>query len=122
MMQSILRQGGFDKLPWKPFKPQVTMVELYGDFSNGPSAKLLRYAKGAKVGLHKHLGWEHVIILEGSQTDITGTHGAGEVIINAPGSCHRLESKEGCVLLAIYEKPVDFNIKPSDCPVNDREK
>jgi hypothetical protein len=33
---------------------------------------------------------------------------AGSLVINSPGTRHAVVSDEGCILLAIYEKPVRF--------------
>ena len=47
-------------------------------------------------------------IFAGSQTDQNGTASAGTLVINPPGTRHSLESESGCIVLAIYEKPVVF--------------
>ena len=76
---------------------------------HGPAAAFLRYAPGARVPPHLHAGYEHVLILEGSQTDRTGRQGAGTVIINPPGTRHEVVSEEGCLALLIWERPVIFD-------------
>jgi anti-sigma factor ChrR (cupin superfamily) len=101
-----------DRIPWQPFREGVEIHRIYGDGINGPAAALLRYRERAAVPLHEHTGFEHIIILSGSQEDCRGKFGAGTLIINLPGSQHRVFSEEGCVVLAIYEKPVHFIGKP----------
>jgi len=53
-------------LPWKPFREGVDIYRLYGgpDSGNdgGPSAALLRYHPGSRVGLHEHVGYEHILV------------------------------------------------------------
>ncbi len=97
-----------DQLSWKPFRDGVEIHYLYGDGIQGPSAALIRYRKGARVPLHEHVGYEHIIVLSGSQVDQHGTAAAGTLSINRPGTRHELASDAGCIVLAIYEKPVKF--------------
>ena len=97
-----------DQLPWQPFGEGVEIHRLYGDGASGPGAALLRYRSAGKVRLHEHAGYEHILVLAGSQTDENGTASAGTLVINPPGTRHSLESESGCIVLAIYEKPVVF--------------
>jgi anti-sigma factor ChrR (cupin superfamily) len=93
---------------WQPFRPGIEICWLYRNGEHGPAAAFLRYAPGAAVPLHLHAGYEHVLILEGSQTDRTGRQGAGSLIVNPPGTCHEVASEEGCLALLIWERPVVF--------------
>lgn len=95
---------------WRPFRPGVQTVPLYDVGGGGPSAALLRYAPGASVPRHLHVGHEHLIILAGAQEDERGRYAAGTAIINLPGSSHSVRSPEGCVALLIWEKPVRFEL------------
>lgn len=81
---------------------------LYGDGLTGPSAALLRYQKAASVPRHWHEGYEHILILAGSQRDEHGMISAGTLRIHPPGTSHEVFSEAGCLVLAIYEKPVHF--------------
>lgn len=58
--------------------------------------------------MHEHMGYEHILILTGSQQDQNGTFKVGTLVINPPGTRHRVYSDAGCIVLAIYEKPVKF--------------
>ena len=60
------------------------------------------------VPLHEHIGYEHILVLSGSQRDQNGTATAGTLTINAPGTRHSVVSEAGCIVLAIYEKPVQI--------------
>lgn len=95
-----------ERLSWDPFRPGVTIHRLYGDGKNGPAAALLRYEPGATVPHHDHMGYEHIIVLSGSQSDRHGNHSAGTLVINPPGSDHAIASDEGCIVLIFWEKPV----------------
>jgi len=97
-----------DQIAWKPFRDGVEIYFLYGDGVSGPSAALIRYQKGASVPLHEHSGYEHILVLSGAQQDQHGSAIAGTLTINSPGTQHALTSSAGCIVLAIYDKPVKF--------------
>jgi len=69
---------------------------------------LLRYAPGASVPSHVHHGIEHIIVLEGSQRDEGGEHRAGSILVHGPTTRHSVSSETGCVVLAIWERPVEI--------------
>jgi anti-sigma factor ChrR (cupin superfamily) len=95
------------KLQWKPLFDRVEIYRLY-DSESGPRAALLRFHPGGRVPLHEHTGYEHIFVLAGEQADDNSESPAGTLIINPPGSRHSVLSKTGCIVLAIYEKPVRF--------------
>ena len=100
--------GWQHKLRWAPFHEGVEIYRLYGDGKSGPSAALLRFRPGAKIAFHEHTGYEHIFVLSGSQVDENTHAEAGSLIINPPGGAHSVVSETGCLVLAIYEKPVKF--------------
>lgn len=93
---------------WQDFRPGVTAHWLYNEGNGGPRAVLLRYAAGARVAEHEHVGYEHLFVLEGDQFDEHGTYPEGSFVINPPGTRHSPGSKRGCIALLIYEKAVRF--------------
>jgi anti-sigma factor ChrR (cupin superfamily) len=97
-----------DGIRWQRFQPGVEIHRLYGDGLTGPAAALLRFQPGGKIPLHFHTGYEHILVLEGSQEDEHGQLVAGGVRIHPPGSSHSVMSESGCLVLAIYEKAVSF--------------
>ena len=96
------------EIAWQPYKKGVDIFRLYGDGVTGPTAALVRYREHGEVPMHEHPGYEHILILSGSQRDEAGTSGAGTLVINPPGTRHSVHSDAGCIVLAIYEKPVRF--------------
>jgi anti-sigma factor ChrR (cupin superfamily) len=95
-------------LSWKPFREGVEIYRLYGGLDSRASAALLRYQPGARVGFHEHGGFEHILVLTGSQVDENSKSEAGTLIVNPPGTRHSVLTEGGCIVLAIYEKPVRF--------------
>ena len=97
-----------EAIEWQPFQPGVEIHRLYGDGLTGPSAALLYFREGGVVPLHEHTGYEHILVLTGTQSDEAGPAGPGALRIHPPGTRHRVESEAGCIVLAIYERPVRF--------------
>ena len=96
----------FDQLLWQDFREGIKIFPLYS--TSTASAALLQYNAGASVPLHEHEGYEHIFVLKGSQQDERGKYNTGDLLINKPFSRHSVQSMEGCVVLAIWEKPVRF--------------
>ena len=93
---------------WEPMREGIDIARLYTTPDGGPSAALLRYRPGARLARHVHTGFEHIYVLSGSQVDDSGEHRAGALLIHGPGTSHTIASKHGCVVLAIWERPVRF--------------
>jgi len=93
---------------WSVLRPGVEQHVLYGGAPDQPSAAILRYAPGAHVPYHRHVGHEHIYVLDGSQRDERGTYRAGTFVVNPPGSAHDVRSDDGCTVLIVWERPVAF--------------
>ena len=93
---------------WEDFRPGVSVKWLYRDKSTGASAALLRYDPGAKIPRHEHVGYEHILVLDGEQCDDNGCYGAGTFVINRPDDEHSVSSPKGCVVLITWERGVRF--------------
>lgn len=102
-----LTSRGYDwsSFVWSDFRPGVEISRLYQD-GEGASAALLRYAPGARVPLHEHNGYEHILVLEGEQRDERGTYETGTLLVHGPRTRHSVASDRGCVVLAIWERTV----------------
>lgn len=103
-----------DQNGWQPFHPGVEIRWLYQEGEHGPSAALIRFQPGGMVPLHEHRGFEHIYVLSGSQSDGNGPLPAGTLMVHRPGSRHSIVSQEGCLVLAIYEKPAQFLAEKRD--------
>ena len=103
-------------LAWTPFRDGIDIYRLYGDGLSGPATALLRFHPGARVPLHEHTGYEHILVLSGSQVDENSRAAAGTLIVNPPATRHSVLSETGCIVLAIYERPVMF-LEPRSTPV-----
>ena len=116
MMQSLsltelfAAAGDFSTRDWEDFKPGVQASWVYSNGQSGPASAFLKYQPNAAIPWHWHPAYEHILVLEGSQSDESGDYRAGSVLISPPGSSHTVRSDEGCVVLAIWEKPVQFEM------------
>ncbi|HEY5954957.1 MAG TPA: cupin domain-containing protein [Polyangiaceae bacterium] len=93
---------------WTPFRDGISMIRLYGDGDSICSAALLRYAPGARLPTHVHNGFEHIMVLSGTQSDERGDYPAGALVVNAPGTQHSVYSQHGCDVLVIWGASVTF--------------
>ena len=98
-----------------PLHPGVDILPLYGMTPDGvphsentPAAAFIRYSPGAHVPKHGHAGIEHIIVLSGSQSDSHGSYPRGNCVVNPQGSSHAVASAEGCLILAIWYRPVEL--------------
>jgi anti-sigma factor ChrR (cupin superfamily) len=105
-LAGLIGRKDWDDLAWEPFRPGVRAHWLYRTGEDGPAAALLRYVPGASVPLHEHTGFEHILVLAGSQSDGSARYGEGALLISPPGTRHAISSQEGCVVLAVWQRPV----------------
>ena len=101
-LEALIQHG-----PWEPLREGIEIQYLHRVPAQ-PVAALLRYQPGARVPAHRHPGVEFVHILSGSQRDANGVYGAGSFKVNLPGTIHDLVSDDGCLVLIIWQAPVEF--------------
>ncbi len=97
-----------DEGGWEPLRQGVDIRRIYQNGLDGPAAALLRYQPGASIPLHQHMGYEHILVLDGTQSDEYGNYSSGSLVIHPPGSSHQVFSSTGCVVLIIWERPPRF--------------
>lgn len=105
----LQRAAAPDRLDWQPLRPGVEFHALYGLPGQGPAAALLRYAPGASVPAHQHTDYEHILVLDGEQRDANGRYPAGTLLVSPPGSRHAVVSDPGCLVLAVWAGPLEFD-------------
>jgi len=93
---------------WEPMRDGVEIFRLAGKPDHGPSVALLRYRAGARVPPHRHRGFEVIVVVSGTQSDEGGTYDAGSVVVNQGGDEHSVWSDQGCVVLIVWEQPIEF--------------
>lgn len=93
---------------WQELSPGVRISPLYHNDAGEALAALLHYGPGARVARHRHTGFEHILILEGTQQDGHILYKCGDLVVHRPGTEHDIFSPNGCLALAIWERPVIF--------------
>ncbi len=104
--RASLTAGGWKTLSFDPFRKGVTIHWIKAFDGGQPGVALLHYEPGGSVPRHRHEGLETILVLEGIQSDETGDYEAGTYIVNTEGSEHSVWSKEGCVVLIQWDRPV----------------
>jgi len=85
--------------PWEERRPGVQWKVLHEEGVH--RTVLVRYAPGAVIPRHRHLGDEQIFVIEGSVSDETGTCKAGDYARRPPGCVHTVRSASGALVLAI---------------------
>lgn len=102
---AALLPDGWRDAAYAPFRDGVEISPIV---SGEPAVALLRYAPGAGVPRHRHLGLETILVLDGTQSDEHGTYGPGSLVLNPRDSVHSVWSTDGCVVLIQWTRPVEF--------------
>ncbi len=88
--------------------PGIETKALYADPASGRRTTLTRFAPGARLPAHRHVGLEQSFVLEGTLVDDDGACTAGNFVWRRPGSVHSAWSPDGCVVLGIFDAPNEF--------------
>ena len=98
-----------DALPWldTPYDG-IDMKILFKDESRGLMTALFRWRPGARLPMHEHTDIEQSYVLQGSLCDDEGECGPGQYVWRPAGSTHDAWSPDGCLLLAMFQKPNRF--------------
>lgn len=102
---AALLPAGWRDACYEPFRDGVEISPIV---SGEPAVALLRYAPGAGVPRHRHMGLETILVLDGVQCDERGAYPAGTLMLNPEGSEHSVWSDTGCVVLIQWTRPVEF--------------
>jgi putative transcriptional regulator len=88
--------GGFEEI----------RLHLPGDSSNRVS--LLRLAPGRGLPVHRHVGSEYTVVLQGGYTDATGNYRVGDFAVGPGPEQHEPIADPGppCIALIVLEQPV----------------
>jgi putative transcriptional regulator len=87
--------GGFDEI----------RLSLPGDDHR---VSLLRLAPGRGLPMHRHVGAEFTVVLQGGYTDATGNYGVGDFAVGPGPEQHEPIADAGppCIALIVLEQPI----------------
>ncbi|EOX4357307.1 cupin domain-containing protein [Vibrio cholerae] len=95
-------------VPYQPgLREKVSIAALFDEsHDGGPDLAFLKYEPGAYVPGHVHMGFELVLVIQGDYIENGQIFTPGSLVLRAPGTCHSMSSKGGCVILASRYRPV----------------
>jgi putative transcriptional regulator len=69
---------------------------------------LLRLAPGRGLPMHRHVGNEYTVVLQGGYSDATGSYGVGDFAVGPGAEQHApiADPGEPCIALIVVEKPI----------------
>jgi putative transcriptional regulator len=87
--------GGFEEI----------RIPLHGDSHR---VSLLRLEPGKGLPMHRHVGSEYTVVLQGGYTDNTGNYGVGDFAVGPGPEQHEPVADPGpsCIALVVVEKPI----------------
>jgi len=88
-------------LPWIEARPGVRQKRIWEDPSELRRAILARFAPGAVLPRHRHVGDELIFVLEGSNADESGPVSTGNMNYRPNGCVHTVATKNGATVLAL---------------------
>lgn len=94
---------------WRFLAPGIRVIDLSLQVEGpGATARLLRFAPGAKVPLHGHPGDEHIVVFSGGVRDARGDLHRGDYQCNTADDTHEQSILPGepCVALVISAGPL----------------
>ncbi|NDK26712.1 AMP-binding protein [Streptomyces sp. TR1341] len=123
VIRELLDTANLDRLTWQayvqPGRQAVDVHWLYTAEETGPDGAesyLARFGAGAHGDLHRHLGYELIVVVDGELHNDNGdVYGPGCLVLEKPGSVHRVSSPRGCTLLVIREKRTEA-LLPGELP------
>lgn len=90
---------------WQPDGDKYWIKPLHNNPATGQRICLAKLEPGAWFPSHAHEEMEHIYVLSGSFYDQDRTLKAGDYACRAPGAMHTAGSKEGAVMLLVYNRP-----------------
>ena len=92
-------------MDWVERRPGVFWKVLWEEGHH--KAILMRYAPGATIPRHRHIGDEQIFVIEGSVADDTGVCTAGNYARRPPGCVHTVQSEGGALVFAVTSGPTE---------------
>jgi anti-sigma factor ChrR (cupin superfamily) len=92
---------------WQEFQPGISFKVVWQDPSTKRRAQMTRFAPGAQLPRHRHVGDELIFVIEGAVSDESGPVTAGNVGYRPNGCVHAVTSKNGATVLAVLTGDIE---------------
>lgn len=101
---------------WQELTPGITFKILWQDPPTKRRAQMARFAPGAQLPQHRHVGDELIFVLEGAVSDEAGTVSAGNVGYRPNGCVHTVTTKSGATVLAVLTGDIELATAQANAP------
>jgi anti-sigma factor ChrR (cupin superfamily) len=92
---------------WQEYQSGISLKILWQDATTKRRAQMARFAPGAQLPLHRHVGDELIFVIEGAVSDESGTVTAGNVGYRPDGCVHTVSTKNGATVLAVLTGDIE---------------
>jgi anti-sigma factor ChrR (cupin superfamily) len=89
------------ELPWIETRPGVRQKRIWEDKATERRAILARFAPGATLPRHRHVGDELIFLVEGANADESGVVATGNMNYRPNGCVHTVTTTNGATVLAV---------------------
>ena len=97
-----------EQIPWIQRHPGVLWKVIWEAPEGFPKALLVRIEPGTTSPRHRHLGDEHLFVLEGSLGDDTGVCEAGNYVRRPAGCVHTVFSTTGGLAFSLVTAASEY--------------
>jgi anti-sigma factor ChrR (cupin superfamily) len=105
-------------LAWQEYQPGISFKVLWQDPATKRRAQMTRFAPGAMLPHHRHVGDELIFVIEGGVSDESGTVTAGNVGYRPDGCLHTVTTANGATVLAVLTGDVEPAPESSRSPAS----
>ena len=95
-------------IAWQEFRPGISFKIVWEDPATKRRAQMTRFAPGARLPQHRHVGDELIFVIEGALTDEAGTVTAGNVVYRPNGCVHNVSTQNGATALAVLTGDIEM--------------
>ena len=96
-----------DDVEWQELKPGISFKVLWQDAPTKRRVQMTRFAPGAQLPQHRHVGDELIFVIEGAVSDESGTVSAGNVGYRPNGCVHTVTTGNGATVLAVLTGDIE---------------
>jgi len=101
---------------WQQMLSNIRAKPLWSDPATNRRAQLTRFEPGATLPMHRHVGDELLLVIEGAISDEAGTVSAGNMAYRPDGCIHSVTSKNGATLFAVITGGIEPASAIGDAP------
>ena len=92
---------------WQEYRPGISFKLLWQDPATKRRAQMTRFAPGANLPLHRHVGDELIFVIEGTVSDEAGAVTAGNMSYRPDGCVHTVTTRNGATVLAVLTGDIE---------------